>query len=91
MSSTQQLYQQVILEHNKKPKNFGKLAGATHYAEGFNPLCGDHYHVYLRIRNDVIEEVSFDGEGCAISKASASLMTVSLKGKPLDAARQLFN
>jgi nitrogen fixation NifU-like protein len=85
------LYQQVILEHNKKPRNFEKLAGATHQAEGFNPLCGDHLWVYLKISEaGVIEGTSFEGSGCAISKASASMMTVALKGKTMDEARQLF-
>lgn len=85
------LYQQVILEHNKKPKNFGKLEGATHQAEGFNPLCGDHLWIYVVVgADDRIEKVSFEGSGCAISKASASMMTVSLQGKTIDEAKLLF-
>jgi nitrogen fixation NifU-like protein len=78
-----ELYQQVILSHNKSPKNFGKPATFTHWAEGFNPLCGDHYFIYLTIEDDVIKNVFFEGEGCAISKASASLMTESLKNKTI--------
>jgi nitrogen fixation NifU-like protein len=95
------LYQQVILEHNKKPRNFGKLAAPTHQAEGFNPLCGDHLWVYLTLANDpatggmdapdaVIREVSFEGAGCAISKASASMMTAALKGKTRAEALALY-
>lgn len=86
-----QLYQQVILEHNKKPRNFGKLDHPSHQAEGFNPLCGDHLWVYLQLdANDVIADVRFEGSGCAISKASASLMTAALKGQKRSAAQQLF-
>lgn len=86
-----ELYQQVILEHNRKPKNFGILAEASHKAEGFNPICGDHLWVYLVINSDqVIEDVRFEGSGCAISKASASMMTAALKGKSRDDAEVLF-
>ncbi len=86
------LYQEVILEHNKRPKNFKKLDNATHVAEGYNPLCGDHLHVYLKVSpQQIIEEVTFQGSGCAISQASASLMTVTLKGKSLSEAETLFN
>jgi nitrogen fixation NifU-like protein len=91
MSSQLDLYQQVILEHNKRPRNFGKIEGATHSAEGFNPLCGDHLWVYLKVdEGGRIAEITFDGSGCAISKASASMMTLALKGKTLDEARALF-
>jgi len=87
-----ELYQQVILEHNKRPKNYMKLEPCTHQAEGYNPLCGDHLNVYLRVNAEgVIEELSFLGDGCAISKASASMMTMSLKGKTVEAARSLFD
>lgn len=90
--SVQDLYQQVILEHNKKPRNFGKLEGATHAAEGFNPVCGDHLWVYLRVNDaGVIEACGFEGSGCAISKASASMMTDALKGKTMEEAQSLFN
>lgn len=89
--SRTELYQQVILEHNKKPRNFGKLADATHRAEGYNPLCGDHLVVYLRVSCDnMIEDISFEGDGCAISKASTSMMTAALKGKSVGEARDLF-
>ena len=85
------LYQQVILEHNKRPRNFMKLDPCTHHAEGYNPLCGDHLNVYVRVDlNGVIEEVSFTGDGCAISKASASMMTTALKGRMVDEARVIF-
>lgn len=86
------LYQQVILEHNKKPRNFHKIEGATHEAEGFNPLCGDHLWIYLTVGDKgLIDEAAFVGSGCAISKASASMMTVALKGKTVDEARALFD
>jgi len=91
MTMSADLYQQVILEHNKKPRNYLKLDGATHTAEGFNPLCGDHLWVYAKVNADgVIDEMTFEGLGCAISKASASMMTVALKGKTIDEARVIF-
>ena len=91
MDSKTELYQQVILEHNKKPRNFKKLADATHKAEGYNPLCGDHLIIYLHINpNRVIDDLSFEVDGCAISKASASMMTQALKGKTVDEALNLF-
>ena len=87
-----ELYQQVILEHNKKPRNFHKMEGASHTAEGYNPLCGDHLNVYLKVNNEnIIEDISFEGDGCAISKASASMMTGALKGKKVAEAAQLFD
>ena len=86
-----ELYQQVILEHNKKPRNFKKLEPCSHEAEGYNPLCGDHLSVYLQVDpQGVIGEVSFFGDGCAISKASASMMTASLRGKTVEEAKALF-
>ncbi|MFA5060177.1 MAG: SUF system NifU family Fe-S cluster assembly protein [Candidatus Omnitrophota bacterium] len=86
-----ELYQQVILEHNKNPRNFKKLENPTHFAEGYNPLCGDHLMVYMKINSgNIIEDVSFEGSGCAISKASASMMTASLKGKTADEAKKTF-
>jgi nitrogen fixation protein NifU and related proteins len=88
---TDELYQQVILEHNRKPRNYVELEHPTHSAEGYNPLCGDHLKVYLIVNGDnKIEEVSFVGDGCAISKASASMMTAALKGKTVDEAKSLF-
>lgn len=88
--NTHALYQQVILEHNKKPRNFCKIESATHQADGNNPLCGDRYTVYLKIKGDVVEELSFEGSGCAISKASASMMTTHLKGKKVDEVEAIF-
>ena len=86
MADLDDLYQEVILDHNKSPRNFRTMADANRKAEGYNPLCGDHVTVYLRLENGVIKDISFDGSGCAISKASASLMTAELKGKTESAA-----
>jgi len=87
----EELYQQTILEHNRNPRNFRKIDGATHAAEGYNPLCGDHMWVYMKINPDgIIEDAAFEGSGCAISKASASMMTASLKGKNIKDAQELF-
>ena len=91
MSELSELYQQVILDHNKKPRNFHKLENANHSAEGFNPLCGDHLNVYLDVEDDLVKDVSFEGSGCAISKASASMMTQAVKGKTKAEAEKLFN
>ncbi|PID27472.1 MAG: SUF system NifU family Fe-S cluster assembly protein [Candidatus Cloacimonadota bacterium] len=77
------LYQDMILEHNKSPKNFGKLDKFTHYSRGKNPLCGDDYEIYLKIEDDKILEVGFTGVGCAISKSSASLLTTTIKNKTI--------
>ena len=85
-----ELYQQVILDHNKSPRNFRKIENATQSAEGYNPLCGDHIDVFLLIEDGIVKDVSFKGEGCAISKASASLMTSILKGKTIQEAEKLF-
>ena len=90
MSELRELYQQVILDHNRKPRNFGKLDGANRTAEGYNPLCGDQVRVYLDIEAGVIRDIRFEGSGCAISKAAASMMTASLKGKTIGEADQLF-
>ena len=90
MSELRALYQEIILEHNKKPRNFRKLDDATRTLEGYNPLCGDHYTLYLKIENDMVVDISFEGAGCAISKASASVMTTMLKGKSKDEAQGLF-
>jgi len=91
MSELSELYQEVILDHNKKPRNFHKLENANRRAEGFNPLCGDQLNVYLHIEDDQVKEVSFEGSGCAISKASASMMTQAVKGKTKAEAEILFN
>lgn len=90
MSELSDLYQDVILDHNKRPRNFGKLDDANRSADGYNPLCGDQLSVYLRVNDGVIEEISFQGSGCAISKSSASLMTTVLKGKTVAEAERLF-
>ena len=84
------LYQELILDHNKSPRNCRKLEDSDHRAEGYNPLCGDHVTVYLNVKDDVVTEITFEGSGCAISTASASLMTESVKGKTLDEAKALF-
>jgi nitrogen fixation NifU-like protein len=86
----QELYQEVILDHNRRPRNFRAMTDGRN-AEGYNPLCGDRLVVYLRLKDDVIKDVSFQGSGCAISKASASLMTDSVKGKTLAEAEALFD
>ncbi len=85
-----QLYQEVILDHNKKPRNFGKLEQANRQAEGFNPLCGDKITLYLKVEDGVVKDIRFQGSGCAISTASASMMTTSLKGKTVAEAEALF-
>ena len=91
MSDLRELYQEVILDHNKHPRNFGEIEGSDRHAEGYNPLCGDRLTVYLNLEKDVITEVAFKGSGCAISKASASLMTDAVKGKTVAEARLLFD
>jgi nitrogen fixation NifU-like protein len=90
MDDIRDLYQEVILDHNRHPHNFRKMEHPDATLEGFNPLCGDHYTFYLRFDGDRIDEVSFEGSGCAISKASASVMSSVLKGKTRDEADQLF-
>jgi nitrogen fixation NifU-like protein len=83
------LYQEIILDHNKRPRNFGPLPGATHKADGHNPLCGDELMVSLKVSGGRVEQVSFQGQGCAISKASASIMTEAVVGKRPDEVRSL--
>ena len=90
MSLLSDLYQEVILDHNRRPRNYGGLADATSEAEGYNPLCGDKVKVYLKKEGDLIERVAFEGTGCAISTASASIMTEVLQGKTIAEARELF-
>lgn len=90
MSDLRDLYQEVIVDHYRRPRNFGRLAEANHRAEGVNPLCGDKLTLYLKLRDGVIEDASFEGTGCAISTASASLMTETLKGKTEAQAHALF-
>ena len=90
MADLDDLYQEVILDHNKSPRNFRTMAEANRKAEGYNPLCGDHVTVYLRLEDGLIKDISFQGSGCAISKASASMMTAELKGKSETDAYELF-
>jgi nitrogen fixation protein NifU and related proteins len=89
-SELRDLYQEVVIDHSKKPRNFRKPEGANRSAEGINPLCGDEITVYLKLSGDVIEDIGFQGAGCAISKASASLMTAALKNKTKAEAEALF-
>ncbi|MBI2430383.1 MAG: SUF system NifU family Fe-S cluster assembly protein [Ignavibacteriales bacterium] len=90
MSEVNELYQQLILEHNKSPRNFKKLENATHDADGYNPLCGDHYHVWLKLDGDTIADIGFQGSGCAISKSSASMMTSAVKGATIQEAKEML-
>ena len=87
-----QLYQDIILEHGKSPRNLGKCEGYSHEAKGYNPLCGDKVHVYLKLDNEKkVEGLTFEGDGCAISLASASIMTELVKGKSFDEAKEIMN
>ena len=90
MADLRELYQEVILEHSKSPRNYRELPSANRNAEGYNPLCGDHFTLYVDLEGDSIREITFQGSGCAISKASASMMTQSVKGKSREDARKLF-
>ena len=91
MSELNDLYQEVILDHNKNPRNFREIESATNTADGNNPLCGDALRVYVEMEDDKVKDVAFKGSGCAISKASASMMTQVVKGKSKDEAETLFN
>jgi nitrogen fixation NifU-like protein len=91
MSDLRELYQEVILDHHKRPRNFGPLADANRHAEGRNPLCGDHLTVQVDVEDGIIRSVAFEGAGCAISRASASLMTDAVKGKPIEEAERMFD
>ncbi len=91
MNELRDLYEELILDHNRNPRNYPrKPEGANHSAHGFNPLCGDEFHVHLKIGDGVVQDVGFEGAGCAISTASASLMTEAVKGKNVDQAKALF-
>jgi nitrogen fixation protein NifU and related proteins len=90
VSELSELYQQVILDHNKNPRNFRKMEDHNKIAEGFNPLCGDQLTVFMQLEDDVIKDVSFEGSGCAISKAAASMMTQAVKGKTKEEVKRLF-
>jgi nitrogen fixation NifU-like protein len=90
MSDLRDLYQETILDHNKRPRNFKKLEDANRSADGYNPLCGDKVKVYLRLEDGRVKDLSFEGSGCAISKASASVMTETLKGKTIEEVEAMF-
>jgi nitrogen fixation NifU-like protein len=90
MTDLSDLYQEVILDHNKRPRNFRVLDHPSHQAEGYNPLCGDRLTLYLEVDGGVVTDVGFQGSGCAISRASASLMTDAVRGRPVDEVRALF-
>ena len=90
MSLLKELYQEVILDHSKSPRNFSELLDANRTADGYNPLCGDKVRVYLKLKDNVVEDVSFTGAGCAISTASASVMTQAVKGKSVVETEELF-
>jgi nitrogen fixation NifU-like protein len=91
MYDLQELYQEIVMDHNRRPRNFHELKDATQSAEGFNPLCGDEVKVYLKVEDDVISDVGIVAAGCAISKASASMMSESVKGKSVEEAEHVFN
>ena len=90
MSDLSDLYQEVILDHNKRPRNFRRIEPASHHAEGYNPLCGDKLSLFMQVDGGVVTDIAFQGSGCAISKASASLMTDSVKGRGVAEVRELF-
>jgi nitrogen fixation protein NifU and related proteins len=91
MSDLSELYQEILLEHNSKPRNFRKLEDANHTADGYNPLCGDQITLYLKVQDGLIADVGFQGSGCAISRAAASMMTQSVKGQKLEKAEEIFD
>ena len=91
MNDLRDLYQQMILDHNRNPRNYRELPQATKRVDGYNPLCGDHYTIFVDLDGDVIRDVSFTGNGCAISKSSASVMTTAVKGKRTEEAQKLFD
>ena len=91
MADLRELYQELIVDHSKRPRNFGKLEGANRQATGYNPLCGDKVTVYLKMKDDLVEDVRFEGSGCAISTASASMLTERFKGKTREEAEALFD
>ena len=91
MSGLSDLYQEILLEHNSKPRNFRKVEEANQTSEGYNPLCGDQITLYLKVVDGVIDDVGFQGSGCAISRASASMMTQSIKGQSVERAQEIFD
>ena len=90
MNDFQELYQEIVMDHNRRPRNFGELENPTSFANGFNPLCGDEINVYLELVDDQIVDISFNGDGCAISKSSASMLTDGVKGKNVSDTIQIF-
>jgi nitrogen fixation NifU-like protein len=91
MTDFRELYQQVILDHNRSPRNYKELPNATKKVDGYNPLCGDHYTVFVELDGDVIKDIGFTGNGCAISRSSASVMTTTVKGKRTEEAERMFD
>jgi nitrogen fixation NifU-like protein len=91
MSDLSDLYQEVILDHNKRPRNFRRIENPSHHADGHNPLCGDRLRLFVQVDGNVVKDIAFEGSGCAISKASASLMTDEVKGRTLDEVHALFD
>ncbi|MBI4810008.1 MAG: SUF system NifU family Fe-S cluster assembly protein [Ignavibacteriales bacterium] len=91
MTALRELYQEVILDHNKSPRNYYRMENADRKIDGYNPLCGDHFTLFVKLENDRIKDISFEGAGCAISKASASVMSSAVKGKTISEAEELFH
>jgi nitrogen fixation NifU-like protein len=87
---SQELYQEIVMDHNRRPRNFGSMTDSTATSEGFNPLCGDQITLFLKVSEDIVEDISFEGVGCAISKSSASMMTEGVKGKSVEEALTVF-
>ena len=90
MFDSQELYQEIVMDHNRRPRNFGSMTDSTETSEGFNPLCGDQITLFLKVSEDIVEDISFEGVGCAISKSSASMMTEGVKGKSVEEALTVF-
>ena len=90
MFDSQELYQEIVMDHNRRPRNFGSMTDSTATSEGFNPLCGDQITLFLKVTEDIVEDISFEGVGCAISKSSASMMTEGVKGKSVEEALTVF-
>lgn len=90
MFASQELYQEIVMDHNRRPRNFGSMTDSTATSEGFNPLCGDQITLFLKVLEDIVEDISFEGVGCAISKSSASMMTEGVKGKSVEEALTVF-
>jgi len=87
---SQELYQEIVMDHNRRPRNFGSMTDSTATSDGFNPLCGDQITLFLKVSEDIVEDISFEGVGCAISKSSASMMTEGVKGKSVEEALTVF-